>query len=550
MIRRTLSDSTFLRVYALLLLALVLTFGLALLGYLVVDQVRQENYRERLASGPMQVLAQLAAEQPAAERDEWLASMSSTLGVPMTLRPMNGVALSYFERSRLDEGRPLIERHDSAWSALRRLPDTGWLLEVRVGALKEMQLRGATEALRTWLSGVSEDESAARLARLKRAFKIPLGVAPEPPSGVDPIQQARLEGGEVVVRLEPGLGVLYVHARLGSDRWLTIGPIPSFEPMPVSLALALLGIVLLVLAGTIYLVVRGVEGRVERLERAATRIAGGHLDTRVKVESSDFLGRLGMAFNGMAAQVQSLLRTQQEMIRAVSHELRTPVARIRFAVQMVEDMTDEPVVRRQLQDIDGDIEELDQLVDEILTYARLGSDSAQGIQLATETTDCRAMARRVVETLAPLHPHLTLEVLDGEDVDVEADPRYLQRALSNLVANACRHAEARVWVRVMRDPRAVRLDVEDDGAGVPEADRLLIFKPFARLDDSRTRRSGGYGLGLSIVQKIMIWHGGSVVVERSTELGGARFSLLLSTAGVAQHERRQGKARPSHGGEA
>ncbi|MFC0310142.1 HAMP domain-containing protein [Chromohalobacter canadensis] len=301
--RRTLSDSTFLRVYALLLLALVLTFGLALLGYLAVDQVRQENYRERLASGPMQVLAHLAAEQPADERDEWLASMSSTLGVPMTLHSIDDVSLSYFDRSRLNEGRPLVERHDAAWSVLRRLPDTSWLLEVRVGGLKEMQLRGATEALRTWLSGVSEDESAERLARLQRVFKIPLEVSPTPPTGVDPIQQSRLEGGEVVVRLEPGLGVLYVHARLGADRWLNIGPIPSFEPMPISLALVLLGIMLLVLAGTIYFVVRGVEGRVERLERAATRIAGGNLDTRVKVESNDFLGRLGMAFNGMAAQV-------------------------------------------------------------------------------------------------------------------------------------------------------------------------------------------------------------------------------------------------------
>ncbi|SOC56742.1 two-component system, OmpR family, sensor histidine kinase RstB [Chromohalobacter canadensis] len=541
--RRTLSDSTFLRVYALLLLALVLTFGLALLGYLVVDQVRQENYRERLASGPMQVLAHLAAEQPVDERDEWLASMSSTLGVPMALHPVDDVSLSYFDRSRLNEGRPLVEHHDGAWSVLRRLPDAPWLLEVRVGGLKEMQLRGATEALRTWLSGVSEDESAERLARLQRVFKIPLDVSPAPPSGVDPIQQSRLEGGEVVVRLEPGLGVLYVHARLGADRWLNIGPIPSFEPMPISLALALLGIMLLVLAGTIYFVVRGVEGRVERLERAATRIAGGHLDTRVKVESSDFLGRLGMAFNGMAAQVQSLLRTQQEMIRAVSHELRTPVARIRFAVQMVEDMTEEPVVRRQLQDIDGDIEELDQLVDEILTYARLGSDSAQGIQLATETTDCRAMAHRVVDTLAPLHAHLRLEVLEGEEVDVEADPRYLQRALSNLVANACRHAEGHIHVSVTREARAVRLDVEDDGAGVPEADRLLIFKPFARLDDSRTRRSGGYGLGLSIVQKIMAWHGGSVVVERSQRLGGARFSLLLPTPDMLQGEPRHAWGR-------
>jgi two-component system sensor histidine kinase RstB len=84
-----------------------------------------------------------------------------------------------------------------------------------------------------------------------------------------------------------------------------------------------------------------------------------------------------------------------------------------------------------------------------------------------------------------------------------------------------------VLIRLSRDARAVRLDVEDDGPGVPESERLDIFKPFARLDDSRTRSSGGYGLGLSIVQKVMLWHGGSVVVEKSRTLGGACFSLLL-----------------------
>jgi two-component system sensor histidine kinase RstB len=73
----------------------------------------------------------------------------------------------------------------------------------------------------------------------------------------------------------------------------------------------------------------------------------------------------------------------------------------------------------------------------------------------------------------------------------------------------------------------VRLDVEDDGPGIPAAARSEVFKPFARLDDSRTRRSGGYGLGLSIVQKVMAWHGGSVMVDASAALGGARFTLLL-----------------------
>ena len=211
----------------------------------------------------------------------------------------------------------------------------------------------------------------------------------------------------------------------------------------------------------------------------------------------------------------------------MSHELRTPVARIRFAMQMVEDMTDDPAVHRQLHGIDSDIEELDQLIDEILTYARLDSGLVNGTALERTRVDCRAVAERVIETLAPLHAHLRLELAPGPEVEVQADPRYLQRALQNLVANACRHAQSRVLVRLSLESRLVRLDIEDDGPGVPPGERQSIFQPFARLDDSRTRRSGGYGLGLSIVQKIMAWHGGSVVVDDSQELGGARFSLLL-----------------------
>ena len=92
-------------------------------------------------------------------------------------------------------------------------------------------------------------------------------------------------------------------------------------------------------------------------------------------------------------------------------------------------------------------------------------------------------------------------------------------------------------VRLSLESRLVRLDIEDDGPGVPASERLTIFKPFARLDNSRTRRSGGYGLGLSIVQKIMAWHGGSVVVDDSQALGGARFSLLLPLHQSGSHFR-------------
>ncbi|WP_129139459.1 ATP-binding protein [Modicisalibacter coralii] len=532
--RRTLRDSTFLRVYASLLLALILTFSLAMLGYLVVDQVRREHYRERLASAPMALLTTLIGEVPESERPAWLARQSARLNIALILHPAERVDFNYFQRARLDEGRPLVRQDGlGTWHLWRRLPKEPLVLEAMFSELTEQQMRGLVDSLRGWLESMPAPEVPLKTLADKQA--LPITLTDQPPDGLDERQRERLRGGEVVLRLEPVERSLSAHARVlllgdseeSGKRWLQVGPVHAFDTMPLTLTLGLVLASLMLLAGAIYLIVRGVEARMARLEKAATRIAGGYLDTRVKVDSSDFMGRLGMAFNGMAAQVQSLIRAQQEMIRAVSHELRTPVARIRFAVQMVDDMTDDDAVRRQLKGIDSDIEELDQLVDEILTYAKLGSDNASGVRLETESIDCRAMAERVVEALDSLHPHIALSIAPGDEIEVVAEPRYLQRALQNLVANACRHAESRVMIVISRDTRAVRLDVEDDGPGVPENERMEVFKPFARLDDSRTRRSGGYGLGLSIVQKIMLWHGGSVVVEESHTLGGARFSLLL-----------------------
>lgn len=529
--RRRLADSTFLRVYVLLALALLLTFGLALLGLALVDQVRREHYREQLVEPPMRVLSRWVESLPEAEREAWLRERSEQLDMTLRVVPVEARPLNYFSRTRLREGRVLvIPRKDQGWRLWHLLDGERRLLEVDVATISEQQLRGLTELFAEWLARVPAAERQAQLERMA-GDAVPLALLATAPEGLDTRQLVRLADGEVVIRLIPGRLSMAMYRLLPGDgaraSWLAIGPVKAFEPLPLPLQLTLLMLLLSVLAAIIYLIVRGVEARMARLELAATRIAGGRLDTRVKVESGDFLGRLGMAFNGMAAQVQSLLRAQQDMIRAVSHELRTPVARIRFAVQMVEDMTDDPAIRRQLEGVDGDIAELDELIDEILTYARLGSETANGGELETSLVDCRAMAERVIEALRPLHGAIRIELVEGPEVEVQAEPRYLQRALQNLVANACRHARGRVVIRLQGEPRLVRVDVEDDGPGIPAASRSEVFKPFARLDDSRTRRSGGYGLGLSIVQKVMAWHGGSVVLDASAELGGARFTLLL-----------------------
>ncbi|MFG6176939.1 ATP-binding protein [Halomonas sp. THAF12] len=528
---RALADSTFLRVYVLLALALVMIFALALLAITVVDKVRRQHYQEQLAEAPMTLLTAQLEALPAEWRADWLREQSARLNIQLSLYDMADYPLGYFDRARLEGGQTLVRQTEAmGWRLHRRLADEPLLMRAELASLGEDQLMGLARQLGQWLMAVPPEQRAARLDRL-RSGVIQLKLTDTPPEGLDPARLATLGDTEVVVRLLPQRWAMSLYLRLssagGGMQWVEVGPLYAFEPLPASLLLLLLLLLLAMLAVIIYLIVRGVEARMAKLELAATRIAAGRLDTRVKVEGNDFLSRLGMALNGMATQVQSLLRGQQDMIRAVSHELRTPVARIRFAVQMVEDMTDDPGVRRHLQGIDADITELDDLVDEILTYARLGSESANGVTFETSLVECRAMAERVIETLHPLHAHLSLTLAPGAEVEAAAETRYLQRALQNLVANACRHARSRVMIRIHGEPRLVRFDVEDDGPGVPTAKRSEIFKPFARLDNSRARRSGGYGLGLSIVQKVMAWHGGSVMVDDSPTLGGARFTLLL-----------------------
>ncbi|MDN6180349.1 MAG: ATP-binding protein [Halomonas subglaciescola] len=523
--RRVINRGSFVRFYLLLGTSLLAVFLIALGGRALIDQVRREDYREQLATLPVSlVTTQLAALEPE-QREKRLAALSEQLGMRLRLTRMEDAGLGYFERARLEQGKVLAE--ESPWRLRKRLADAPWLLTARLDDWSEHQWHATARLVGEWLAQMPLEKRRERLADLSSG-SWPLTLHESLPEALSSAQRTRLEQGQVVTRLlHEQLVVTFWYRLPDEQRWVQMGPITRGGSLALNLNLPLLMGLLLALSLSIYLVMRSIESRMARLELAAARIASGRLETRVKVESGDFLGRLGMAFNGMASQVQTLLRGQQEMIRAVSHELRTPVARIRFAAQMVEDMTDEPAIRRQLQGIDADIGELDQLIDEILTYARLGGETVGGAEMEASMVDCQALAERVIDTLSPLHEGLSFYLESGPEVALYAEPRYLQRALQNLVSNACRYGHSQVLVRVSDEPNLVRIDVEDDGPGVPEEARDEIFKPFARLDTSRTRSSGGYGLGLSIVQKIMAGHGGSVTVDHSATFGGARFTLLI-----------------------
>jgi two-component system sensor histidine kinase RstB len=302
---------------------------------------------------------------------------------------------------------------------------------------------------------------------------------------------------------------------------------PPFNPWAWPVVLLLVAVAGGVLAVALFVALREVDGSLRSVESVAIRIARGEMSARVESGQGSLVSRLAGSFNGMAEHIQRLVNVQREMIHAVSHELRTPVARIRFGVQMLEDCEDQAGLQKQLDGIDGDIQELDELIDEILTYARLEQGGPVFSLREASVTD---LVRQVVSEQQLIRPGLSIEAEIEEDSErwalSDIEPRYIHRAIQNLVGNAGRYAAGRVMVRCHIDEDNCRVDVEDDGAGVPEEDWEKVFTAFARLDDSRTRTSGGYGLGLSIVRRILYWHGGQAFLGRSEALGGAKFSLV------------------------
>lgn len=320
--------------------------------------------------------------------------------------------------------------------------------------------------------------------------------------------------GRVLIRLKDGVLVQLVVSA-------------PFNPWSLPVILLLLALAGSALAAILYLWLRYIDHNLRAVESVAVRIARGEMSARLEVPSVGLVSRLATAFNGMAEHLQRLVKVQRDMIHAVSHELRTPVARIRFGVQMIESCDSSETLHKQLDGIDGDIQELDELIDEILTYARLEHG---GPVFSLEEASVTDIVRQVVSEQQLVRPGVAISADITSETEhwalSDIEPRYLHRAIQNLVGNAVRYAESKVRVRCRLDEESCRIDVEDDGTGIPEADWDKVFTAFSRLDDSRTRASGGYGLGLSIVRRVLYWHGGQAFVSHSGDLGGARFSLV------------------------
>jgi len=276
--------------------------------------------------------------------------------------------------------------------------------------------------------------------------------------------------------------------------------------------------------------------RILTLNRASERIAHGELSTRVVVEGHDELAQLTQAFNAMAAQLELAQRKQQELdtlrrdlVAWVSHDLRTPLTSIRAVLEALADgMVDDPTtVQRYFRVAQQDIRSLSHLIDDLFDISQM---DAGGLKLDIETNSIGDLISDTIESFSETARRQGIElagdVQPGTD-PVRMDAARIGRVLTNLTANALRHTPTggRIYLSARRTTVGVQVEVTDTGEGIRPEDLPHIFDRFYRGEKSRSRATGGAGLGLAIARGIMEAHGGHIHAE--SEIGhGARFVFV------------------------
>ena len=267
----------------------------------------------------------------------------------------------------------------------------------------------------------------------------------------------------------------------------------------------------------------------ERLKSTAAQLGRGNLSERTQIPASSNIGSLASVFDTMADDIEGLLNQQRDLLNAVSHELRTPLTRLDFglALALSEDLPQ--ASRERLQSLVAHIRELDELVLELLSYSRL-QNPAQLPERVDVVLDefIDSVLGSVDDELE--NPEIVIDVaLDCTVERFSLDPRLTARALQNLLRNATRYCDKRIQVGVKVCADGCEIWVDDDGIGIPVEQRERIFEPFYRLDRSRDRATGGFGLGLAISRRAMEAQGGTLTALASP-LGGARFRVWLPSA--------------------
>ena len=378
---------------------------------------------------------------------------------------------------------------------------------------------GGVEGLKAWARKVDREEMVPVLV-LTADGKDLLGREVSPPALSRLQRSVRPAVDEQLIAKIRSV----IHRADGTEYWLThdfqsvtLGRFlhrPRVIAIPLTVGVLIGALVCLMLA-------RYLTAPIERLRHATEAYAAGDLSQRVAPSLGnrrDEIVDLAAAFDRMAERLSALMFSQKQLLRDVSHELRSPLSRLQVALGLARQRAGADSAP-ELDRIEREIERLDELIGQLLSLARLESDTQPP---APESVDLRELLQTVVSdaALEARARHCTLHLEKCVPATIQGNPQLLHSALENVVRNAVKYTPegTAVTLAMTRGPHWLEIRVYDHGPGVPEEMLTRLFEPFVRVGDARDRMSGGYGLGLAIAERAVHLHGGDI--SASNQPGG------------------------------
>lgn len=334
----------------------------------------------------------------------------------------------------------------------------------------------------------------------------------------------QLKAGDILTVQEKGR--ISYYKILPAQHQLVILGYPATDSRSTFIYKSLLIIFYVGIGLVIFLWVWPLSRDAKRLEQQTLWVGKDGIPETLQIAPTSTLYPLARAFNQMVLRLRELLASHREMTNAVSHELRTPLARMKFALAMLEGQVANSKAKQHLEGITQDIHEMESLISSLLVYAGFERHSQE---LQKSPGQMRDLLETIKERFMRTEKnYLQMDIVDySQQAICICEWKLIETAIQNLINNAVRYAQGRIRIEYGRKAGEWYLIVEDDGPGIPVAERERIFDSFVRLYDGESRGSG-FGLGLAIVKRIMQWHKGQVGARDPQVLTGACIELRWS----------------------
>ena len=282
---------------------------------------------------------------------------------------------------------------------------------------------------------------------------------------------------------------------------------PENHTVMISVLIFFIALVLTAL----YVSIRHVLQPLRWLSSGVNKVASGDFDQQVKIRQMDQLGQLTNSFNDMTRKIKEMINARNQLLLDVSHEMRSPLTRLKVAMEFIPE-------NETKKSIGEDIDELEYMLTEILETERMNS---QHQKLNLVKTDLIKIIKDVVVKYSNTKPGLIIKNLP-KTCFVAGDAERLKICLRNVIENSIKYSaknKSAIEIQVKIDDKMNLIMIKDFGRGIPEEDLPYIFEPFYRVDKSRSKKTGGYGLGMSLCKKIIEAHNGQIEIQSKIKEG-------------------------------